>query len=458
MRRSRPGIILVVSCLFLSACQPGTPAQAPVTSPAASVTAKTATPVLDLVAASSIPGEALLFLQDFEAGPPEAGSDAFSDWEIIAEDSGNHIYCLEDYDENQIVYFGRNDWADYAVETRVKALTTGREPHASLSARFDPFAYLGYYGALNFQDGIATLAYNDPYQWFGQQIRPRALDTWYELRLELAGESIAFFLDDELVASGTGAQRSRGNANISTTPGLQICIDDVRAWALDPDGAIDPAAPRDEPPAGNLEVVRIYAEVWSYNGADGQSYEYKVNCTGDYPSLETCFLWDLDQVVVTSPGGQTFQLEKDFNIQSYSGEVTRRWVLYGQPGEGLPETGLYVFTFIRDGVTVLVRSIAYERSIVPIATNVVVTQVGGDLHVSWKPPEGITPDTGYKVLVYEANTWVYAASMSFPGDSHEATLPNPPLVPGRRYELNVMLGGNHGYSASEHVFFTWIAP
>ena len=65
----------------------------------------------------------------------------------------------------------------------------------------------------------------------------------------------------------------------------------------------------------------IYHSVWSQNGFDGESYEYKVNCFTDSSVLGTCYLWGLTAVRVEAPDGRIFDLENDFNIQSYSAEA-----------------------------------------------------------------------------------------------------------------------------------------
>jgi hypothetical protein len=65
-------------------------------------------------------------------------------------------------------------------------------------------------------------------------------------------------------------------------------------------------------------------EVCSINAYDGQSYEFKTNCVGNFVQLETCFLWDVTAVVEEFPSDRRFEREKDSNINTYSGEVTRR--------------------------------------------------------------------------------------------------------------------------------------
>ena len=98
--------------------------------------------------------------------------------------------------------------------------------------------------------------------------------------------------------------------------------------------------PRRPPPQPDT-----YPEVWSSNGYDGQTYEFKVNCFGEFDALETCFLFDLARVVVVDTEDTEFELNKDFNINAFSGEFTRRWILYGPPAQGLPLPGDYRFQY-----------------------------------------------------------------------------------------------------------------
>ena len=106
------------------------------------------------------------------------------------------------------------------------------------------------------------------------------------------------------------------------------------------------------------------------NAFDDQSYEFKTNCVGEFLELETCFLWDLTAVVIEAPNGRQYQLEKDFNIQAYSGEVTRRWVLYGPVGAGLPAAGDYRFLYYRDAELGLTQVVSYTPEVVDYPTGI----------------------------------------------------------------------------------------
>src|SRR3989344_2959235 len=88
---------------------------------------------------------------------------------------------------------------------------------------------------------------------------------------------------------------------------------------------------------------KVFSEVWSQHSPYGKSYEFKVNCVGEFKILEECFLWDIEKVIVNSSDGKEYFLNKDFNVNNYSGEITRRWVLYGPYNSSLPQTGKYNF-------------------------------------------------------------------------------------------------------------------
>ena len=98
---------------------------------------------------------------------------------------------------------------------------------------------------------------------------------------------------------------------------------------------------------GQYTTLFMVPEVWSQNSPAGESYEYKVNewqCSFIDSELETGFLSEIDAVRVITPDGEVFWLNRDFNINSYSGEVTRRFVLYGPEKAHLPVSGKYVLS------------------------------------------------------------------------------------------------------------------
>ena len=141
---------------------------------------------------------------------------------------------------------------------------------------------------------------------------------------------------------------------------VAACDDSDSGFRDDPRSAAQTDSPtRDNAPEPETEEGKlpgrmhgdrphgIWPQVWSQHASSIQSWEYKVNC-GDASSHEqACFLSDLTSVVVTTPAGELIELEKDFNTNDFSGEVTRRWVLYGPEDGDLPLRGDYVFSYRR---------------------------------------------------------------------------------------------------------------
>jgi len=204
-----------------------------------------------------------------------------------------------------------------------------------------------------------------------------------------------------------------------------------------------------------LAAVVVFPQVLANIGPRGETgYEFKTNCRLNSPILQTGFLWDLSEVVVTNPDGEKFHLTKDFNINNYSGEVTRRWVLYGPSDDSrLPESGIYTFDYIKDNKVLLTQYVDYTLTSYPEVENITVTQLGDSIHVTWTPPAGLDVLNGYKVFVSPVPNKLI--SIPLPWDASEVTFTNLTLVPGETYYIDVCLGGIGGGRCSEPVYIQW---
>ncbi len=198
----------------------------------------------------------------------------------------------------------------------------------------------------------------------------------------------------------------------------------------------------------------VWPNVWTINAFDGPSYEFKSNCTNvESDELETCFLWTVTAVIVEAPDGRRFELDKDFCINSYSGEITRRFVLYGPPDDGLPVAGEYRFLYYEGEEIVLTQIVDYVPETIGFPTDVTWRREGDDLVAEWTPPEGTRPDMWYKVLLFPFGGNVI--SNVFEWDASSARLPNIPLKDGAEGTLNVAIYFQDGFSPSEYLPFTW---
>lgn len=217
--------------------------------------------------------------------------------------------------------------------------------------------------------------------------------------------------------------------------------------------SLSPNSPKPKPsPSPNYD---IHAEVWTKNGYDGASYEYKVNCGPNYAILETCFLWDLSRVVVTSPSGTIYDLNKDFNTNAYSGEITRRWVLYGPAGGGLPLSGKYVFTYYKGDSVSLTQELNYTPELVSPPTNITYTKEGNDITISWRAPSGINSKMWYKPSIDPPGNERQIISKVIEWDATSAKLEKVPVSAGEQVEVNVAIFFQGGYAYPKPIMITW---
>ena len=203
----------------------------------------------------------------------------------------------------------------------------------------------------------------------------------------------------------------------------------------------------------------IWPQVWSQHAPNVQSWEYKVNCGEASSHTEPCFLSDMTSVAVTTPSGEVIDLEKDFNTNEFSGEITRRWVLYGSPNGDLPEKGDYVFSYSRGVELVYEQAIPYDSGVISYPTGVEWKRDGRDIVVNWNPPTEVSKNMHYKALIWQVDdTPEVFISNVFDWDVDTAVLRDVPMIVGGRYSLNVALYFDDGYAYSEYVIFEWPEP
>lgn len=200
----------------------------------------------------------------------------------------------------------------------------------------------------------------------------------------------------------------------------------------------------------------IWPEVWSQHAPEVKSWEYKVNCGDADSHTDQCFLSDLTSVVVTTPSGDLIELEKDFNTNDFSGEITRRWVRYGPEEGDLPERGDYVFSYRRGDELLYEQLIPYDSGVISYPTGVEWRREGPDIVVTWDPPAEAEKGMWYKPIIWEVeDTPPLSISDVFDWDADSAVLKDVPLLDGGKYSLNVAIFFDDGYAYSEYIIFEW---
>jgi hypothetical protein len=222
---------------ILTACEPAVPA-VPTATP---VSAASPAPENQTPAGGGniqVEPEAMLYEQDFESKSLTGLSILSGEWIVRADDEGNGMLCNTTTDDYSTIRFGSGWWANYAFELRVTAVEAGRDSNMTIFTRMND-DFESYYGAYNFDNGQAALAFNEPYQSLGQGYLPPEENTWYRLRLDNHGSLIEFFIDQDRIATGPAARQFAGLAAFSVSPNLEACVDDIRVWALTATGEMD---------------------------------------------------------------------------------------------------------------------------------------------------------------------------------------------------------------------------
>ena len=227
----------------LAACSASpTPAPVPATPTPGRTPSPAPTPrptsTADLVLARQT---ATLYEQDFESGTALGLFDQVGKWSVSTASTGNHVFCNGISADWQSFKFGSDTWTDYAVQARVEFQDETPGQAAELYARIDSSGD-GYRGTLS--QGSAGLTYYSPPTSLGGSSTPTQANTWYTLRVEAAGRHLSFFIDDRPMADGLDSQSSIGTAGFGVGPNTRACVDDIRLWALTPDGQIVSTSPR----------------------------------------------------------------------------------------------------------------------------------------------------------------------------------------------------------------------
>jgi len=187
----------------------------------------------------------------------------------------------------------------------------------------------------------------------------------------------------------------------------------------------------------------IWPQVYSQNGPGISSWEYKVNCGSD-----NCFLSDLTAVNVTTPANEVISLDRDFYTNTFSGEVTRRWVKYGPSDGDFPWAGDYLFEYFKANKLELETRLPFCGVPLPLPQDVSWTRSGSDLHVQWaEPPSSV----GFiKVLVFDqVSVDSNVISVVYSKDSSGTVVVDAPLINGDSYSASVSFFWDDGYS------YTW---
>lgn len=174
-----------------------------------------------------------LFEEDFEDGRADGFNYIGSDWKVVEDENENRVYQVDTTADNDgpSIEFGSMGWTDYAVSYRVRLLNA----KADVWLNFRNSRQGTYVERLSLRYGHAGLYISpggDPWQPLIEPSYHLVQNKWYRVRVEVKGETISVFVDDQLVMKKTDSRLSAGNLTIGNLGNTLAQFDDIRVSAL----------------------------------------------------------------------------------------------------------------------------------------------------------------------------------------------------------------------------------
>ena len=177
---------------------------------------------------------ATIFVTDFEDGYPFGLSDNSQSWRVVLDTQGNNVFCNDRADDWTIFRFGREDWEDYAVSLRLKLLSSNQDQTAEIYFRVNESSE-GYRASIA-NNEYAQMSFFPPSSELGGSSVAIIPDHWHQVKVRGVANNLQYFVDNELIVDVIDDKKPSGRAGVGASPSTEICVDDLRAWALDKDG------------------------------------------------------------------------------------------------------------------------------------------------------------------------------------------------------------------------------
>jgi hypothetical protein len=208
--------------------QTPTPAQA---SPSATTAPQ---PVSPTNTAVPIPGNlTATFSQAFDSNPSGFAFDTPLAWEIVKY-KGNPVLEVDasqaPANDGSDIIFGPPDFGNGVINFKFNLIETGNFFLGFRGNQND--SYLVYFAP---QDSAITIMINgQTYNWNGEDLSTRSFtftpDNWYDVRLEVQGENMTLWIDNNRILTASDARLQSGAVFFHLDAGSMLQFDDVQIW------------------------------------------------------------------------------------------------------------------------------------------------------------------------------------------------------------------------------------
>jgi pectate lyase len=202
---------------------------------------------------------ATLLSDNFEDGNANGWSKSGGDWSVVTD--GSQVFQQAKLDSELARQFnGSTSWTDYTIQARVKPLAfDGSGAFVAIASRSTSATKM--YRLALFGNRVELQAVNgSSINVIGSQSLSVNTGTWYTLRIDTNGTSIAGSVNGAQVASGSNSQWSQGRIGLVTADATGrfddvLVTDDGASPPTDPPTSpppTDPPPPPPPPPPGEL--------------------------------------------------------------------------------------------------------------------------------------------------------------------------------------------------------------
>lgn len=215
-------------------------------------------------------------------------------WHVEIEADENSIFCNRILDDWSSFLFGLDEWENYAITLRVKFLSANQDQGAEVYLRINQ--NIEGYRASIYNNEWADVSFYPPGSDLGGAPVSIRQNEWFQVELHFVGDTLKYFLNDELVVEASDDKRASGRAGYGAAPNTEVCVDDLVVWGLDETGSpvVSPANLVVEPFDGVIYTIDEKVEnrptipvfyPWSGTGQDidcGQTFYFDCD-TGEHP-------------------------------------------------------------------------------------------------------------------------------------------------------------------------------
>jgi hypothetical protein len=189
-------------------------------------------------------GAATLFTDDFNDGNATGWSKSGGTWAVLTDGTGV-LNQSSSTSELAREFAGDSGWTDYTVQARAKVLAfDGANQYAALAARSSSSTTFYRLALINANRVELQAVRSGAVTVLGSTARTVATNTWYALRIDVAGSTVTGFVDGTQVARGTSTVSGTGRVGVQTFH-ASASFDDV---SVTTSGTTPPTSPPTSPP------------------------------------------------------------------------------------------------------------------------------------------------------------------------------------------------------------------